>query len=254
VLDASEPMTSEPMTGEPAREPMTPEPMVREQFVAALRGLAPRYWDSHPFHLRLHDGRLTRDELRLWAANRWYYQRCLPQKDAAILANCPEPEVRRHWLERIVYHDGRAEGEGGQENWLRLAEALGLSREEVLDERHVLPGVRFAVDAYLNFARSRPWLEAVASGLTEMFSPGLMRRRLAAMRERYPWIAEEGFAYFTARLEVVADEGESTVDLVVRHCVRRDQQDAAVDALAFKCDVLRGMLDAIDYHALGGGR
>src|SRR5919204_564686 len=122
------------------------EPMTDEGFVAALRGLAPRYWDSHPFHLRLHDGRLTRDELRLWAANRWYYQRCLPQKDAAILANCPVPEVRRHWLERIVYHDGRAEGEGGQENWLRVAEALGLRRQEVLDQRHVLPGIRDAIE------------------------------------------------------------------------------------------------------------
>jgi len=221
--------------------------MTPAEFTAALRSLSDRYWDRHPFHERMHQGLLTRSELQLWAANRWYYQRCLPQKDAAIIANCPIPEIRRAWLERIVYHDGPHAGAGGAENWLRLAEALGLDRAEVLDERHVLPGVRFAVDAYVTFARTRPWTEAVASGLTEMFSPDLMRRRLADMRRHYPWIAEEGFAYFTSRLQVVSDAGRSVLDIVVRHCVTREQQDAAVAALAFKCDVLRAMLDAIDY-------
>jgi pyrroloquinoline-quinone synthase len=224
-------------------------PFDAEEFTARLRALSSRYWHDHPFHLRLHEGSLSKHELQLWAANRWYYQRCIPQKDAAILANCPLPDVRRQWLERIVWHDGTAPGDGGAENWLRLAEALGLTREEVLDERHVLPGTRFAVDAYVTFARTRPWVEAVASGLTEMFSPGLMRRRLADMRERYPWIAEEGFAYFTRRLEVIGGEGMSTVDIVVEHCRTREQQEAAIAALAFKCDVLRALLDAVDYYA-----
>ncbi|HEX6347669.1 pyrroloquinoline-quinone synthase PqqC [Umezawaea sp.] len=220
-----------------------------EEFTAELRALAPRYWHAHPFHLRLHDGSLSAGELRSWAANRWYYQRCIPQKDAAILANCPLPEVRRRWRERIVWHDGTRAGEGGAEDWIRMAESVGLTREEVLDERHVLPGTRFAVDAYVTFARTRPWVEAVASGLTEMFSRGLMARRLADMRARYPWIAEEGFAYFTSRLRVVAGEGRSTVDLVVEHCTTRQQQEAAVAALSFKCDVLRSILDTVDYYA-----
>ncbi|MEV8443223.1 pyrroloquinoline-quinone synthase PqqC [Actinosynnema sp. NPDC051121] len=233
----------------------TPETLLSPaEFTARLRALAPRYWDRHPFHLRLHEGRLSKHELQLWAANRWHYQRAIPRKDAAILANCPDVEVRRVWRERIVWHDGGGPGErrpreGGVENWLRLAEAVGLTREEVLDERHVLPGVRFAVDAYVTFARTRPWVEAVASGLTEMFSRDLMARRLVDMREHYPWIAEEGFAYFTERLAVVADEGKSTVDIVVGHCRTRERQEAAVAALAFKCDVLRAVLDAVDYYS-----
>jgi pyrroloquinoline-quinone synthase len=223
--------------------------LAAEDFIAELRALAPRYWHDHPFHLRLHEGRLSRDELRLWAANRWYYQRSLPQKDAAILANCPLPQVRRYWMERIVYHDGSRDGEGGAENWLRMAEAVGLDRAEVLDERHVLPGVRFAVDAYVNFARTKPWVESIASGLTEMFSPGLMKRRLGDMREQYPWIGEEGFAYFVSRLTVIAGEGKSTLDIVVEHARTREQQQACVAALAFKCDVLQAILDAVDYHS-----
>lgn len=223
--------------------------MTGAEFTTALRSLAGRYWGTHPFHRRLHNGELARPELRRWAANRWYYQSVLPQKDAAIISNCPVPEVRRQWLPRIVYHDGAAEGEGGRERWLRLCEAVGLTRAEVLDERHVAPGVRFAVDAYVTFARTRPWTEAVASGLTEMFSGHLMRQRVADMLANYPWIARADLAYFTNRIDAVSGEGKTTVDIVVRYCVTRAQQDAAIAALAFKCDVLWSMLDAIERAA-----
>ncbi|SFO95243.1 pyrroloquinoline-quinone synthase [Amycolatopsis arida] len=225
------------------------EPLGEAEFVAALRELEPRYWGSHPFHRRMHGGDLTPPELRAWAANRWYYQRMLPQKDAAIISNCPVPEIRRQWLDRIVYHDGRVAGEGGIERWLRLCAAVGLDREEVLDERHVMPGVRFAVDAYLTFARTRPWVEAVASGLTEMFSGHLMRRRVTDLLANYAWISRDDLAYFTNRIDAVSGEGKDALDIVVRYCRTREQQDAAVAALAFKCDVLCSMLDAIERAA-----
>jgi pyrroloquinoline-quinone synthase len=170
----------------------------------------------------------------------------LPLKDAAIISNCPVAEVRREWLARIVYHDGRIAGEGGHEDWLRLCAALGLARDEVLDQRHVVPGVRFAVDAYLNFARTRPWTEAVASGLTEMFSGHLMRQRVSDMLANYSWIKREDLSYFTTRVGAVAGEGKDTVEFVLRYAVTREQQDAAVAALAFKCDVLWSILDAIE--------
>ncbi len=222
-----------------------------DEFVAELRGLSHRYWGTHPFHRRMHAGELGRHELRVWAANRWYYQSVLPVKDAAIIANCPVPDVRRAWLDRIVYHDGRADddAESGRERWLRLCEAVGLTRAEVLDERHVVPGVRFAVDAYVTFARTRPWLEAVASGLTEMFSGHLMQRRVADMLAKYDWIRRDDLAYFTNRVEAVSGEGKSTLDIVVRHSTTREQQDAAIAALSFKCDVLWSLLDAIERAA-----
>jgi pyrroloquinoline-quinone synthase len=222
-----------------------------EDFVAALRGLAHRYWGTHPFHDRMHAGELSEHELRVWAANRWYYQSVLPQKDAAIIGNCSVPEVRRAWLDRIVYHDGAADGdrESGRERWLRLCEAVGLTRDEVLDERHVVPGVRFAVDAYVTFARTRPWVEAVASGLTEMFSGHLMQRRVGDMLAHYDWITPADLAYFTNRIEAVSGEGKSTVDIVVRYSTTRADQDRAIAALSFKCDVLWSMLDAIERAA-----
>ncbi|MFC0109512.1 pyrroloquinoline-quinone synthase PqqC [Kibdelosporangium aridum] len=220
-----------------------------DEFVGQLRGLSHRYWGTHPFHRRLHDGSLSEFELRTWAANRWYYQCMLPQKDAAIISNCPVAQIRRDWLARIVYHDGAAEGEGGRERWLRLCEAVGLTREEVLDERHVAPGVRFAVDAYVTFARTKPWVEAVASGLTEMFSGHLMRQRVTDMLSNYAWIRREDLAYFTNRIDVVSGEGQATVDIVVEYCKTRAEQEKAIAALSFKCDVLWSMLDAIEQAA-----
>ncbi|SFL56887.1 pyrroloquinoline-quinone synthase PqqC [Geodermatophilus ruber] len=215
-------------------------------FVAALRAQALRYHDRHPFSRRMNEGALSRGEIRSWVANRFYYQANIPRKDAAILANCPDREVRRRWIRRIHDHDGTAEGEGGIEAWLRLGEAVGLSREEVEDERHVVPGVRFAVDAYVTFARTRPWVEAVASSLTELFAPDLMAERLAAFERHYPWIDPEGLAYFRARLRQAPRDSEHALEVVTARCRTPDQRAAAVAALSFKCDVLWSMLDAID--------
>lgn len=223
------------------------EALGRAELAAALRGLSVRYWDKHPFQVRLHEGRCTEDEVRAWVANRWYYQRCLSQKNAAIIANCPLPEVRRRWVERIVFQDGSRDGEGGLEDWLVLAEAVGLSRDEVRDERHVLPGVRFAVDGYVNFCRDRPWVEGAAAGLTELFAPDHMAHRVKAWQEHYPWIKPEGYAYFASRIPVVRDDSDYTLGLVLDHCVTREQQDRAIAALSFKCDVLWSMVSAIAY-------
>jgi pyrroloquinoline-quinone synthase len=227
---------------------VAPEPLSRDEFAAALRGLAPRYWDRHRFHLRLHAGRCSPGEVRGWVANRWYYQSVLARKNAAIIANCPLPEVRRRWLERVTFHDGGREGEGGQADWLVLADAVGLAREELLDERHVARGTRFAVDGYLCFCQTRPWTEAAAAALTELFSPELMTARVAAWRRHYDWIKPDGYAYFENRVPVVRDDARYTLDLVLTHCRSADEQQAALRALAFKCDVLGAMLDAVDYQ------
>ncbi|MEJ3744913.1 pyrroloquinoline-quinone synthase PqqC [Actinomycetes bacterium KLBMP 9797] len=222
-------------------------PLTREEFEGSLRELSNRYWDRHPFHVRLHAGYCAPGEVRAWVANRWYYQRHLSQKNAAVVANCPLPEVRRRWLERIPFQDGHRVGESGLDDWLALADAVGLGRQEVLDERHVARGVRFAVDRYVDFCRARPWTEGAAASLTELFSPDLMADRVLAWRRHYDWIKPDGFAYFERRIPTVRRDSGYTLDLVLTHCVSRDQQRAAVAALAFKCEVLHAMLDAIDY-------
>jgi pyrroloquinoline-quinone synthase len=215
-------------------------------FVAALRDQAGRYHDQHPFHRRMNEGSLSRGQIRGWVANRFYYQENIPRKDAAILANCPDREVRRRWVRRILDHDGTVDGGGGIEAWLQLGEAVRLSREEMEDERHVVPGVRFAVDAYVTFARTRPWVEAVASSLTELFAPDLMAERLAAFERHYSWIDPQELAYFRARLRQAPRDSEHALQVVTEHCTTPDAQAAAVAALSFKCDVLWSMLDAID--------
>jgi pyrroloquinoline-quinone synthase len=217
-----------------------------EGFIEALRAQSQGYHSLHPFHLRMNEGSLERRQIQGWTANRFYYQENIPRKDAAILSNCPDRGVRRRWIRRIHDHDGTAEGEGGIEAWLRLGEAVGLTREEMWDERHVVPGVRFAVDAYVNFARTRPWVEAVASSLTELFAPDLMAERLMAFERLYTWIDPDGLAYFRARLTQAPLDSEHALEVVMEHCHTPEEKARAVDALSFKNDVLWSMLDAID--------
>ena len=217
-----------------------------DQFIARLRAQGTRYHNLHPFHVRMDAGELTREELQRWVGNRFYYQKCIPLKDAAIVANCPDVGVRRNWVQRIIDHDGMAGGTGGTESWLRLGEALGVPRDELTSERRVLPAVRYAVDAYVNFARTRPWVEAVASSLTELFGPSAMRVRLEALERHYPWIDPAGLEYFRTRLVQAPRDAQHALDLTVEHCRTPEQQDAAVAALRFKTEMLWAQLDAIE--------
>jgi pyrroloquinoline-quinone synthase len=251
----------------------------RETFVEKLREIGVRaYHDKHPFHVAMNEGRLSSEALRGWVANRFYYQRNIPIKDAAILANCPVREVRRAWIHRILDHDGLSSGvvesavlsggstmqfpdaltiahstatEGGIEAWLRLGEACGLSRDELLNDQHLLPGVRFAVDTYVNFARSQPWPIAIASSLTELFAPDLMTARLAAFDKFYRWIDPCGLDYFRRRVTQARRDSDEAFGITLEYCDTPELQREAVRALEFKCDVLWSMLDAI-HHAYGG--
>lgn len=217
-----------------------------EEFIQKLRSVGmTRYHDKHPFHVAMNAGTLTREQLRGWAANRYYYQSRIPNKDAAILSNCPLREVRRVWLHRIIDHDGREGAEGGIEAWLRLGEALGFQREEILSEIHVVPGVRFAMDAYVTLTKTKPWPVAIASSLTELFSPDLMSVRIAAFEKHYPWIPPSGLDYFKPRVAMARQDSDEALKLVVAHCDTPELQEEAVQALACKCDILWALLDSV---------
>jgi pyrroloquinoline-quinone synthase len=229
-------------------------PWSREELERRLRAVgAARYHNKHPFNQRMHRGELSRAELQLWVANRYCYQQAIPLKDAAILSNCPEQAVRRAWIQRIIDHDGREGSEGGLEAWLRLAAAMGVVRDVVLSETWVLPGVRFAVDAYVQFCRTRPWLEAVAASLTELFAPTIVSERLSAILTHYSWIEPDGLQYFRNRLTQAPRDAQYALGLVLERCVTREWQDRAVAALNFKCDVLWSLLDAVEQGAIPGG-
>jgi pyrroloquinoline-quinone synthase len=229
-------------------------PWTSGEFVAALRAQGERYHNLHPFHVRMNAGELTREELQLWVANRYMYQIIIPRKDAAILMNCPERDVRREWISRIYDHDGDDRNRGGIESWFVLAEALGLDRETLTSERLVLPAVRYACEAYLNFCRHKPWIEAVASSLTELFGPAAIKVRLEGMETHYPWIDPTGLDYFRARLTLAPRDAQYALDLVVDRCRTFEQQQRAVEALEFKLDMLWVQLDAIDQGDTRPGR
>jgi pyrroloquinoline-quinone synthase len=203
-----------------------------------------RYHHKHPFHLLMHQGKLTREQLKAWALNRYYYQSRIPIKDAIILSRSTDVNFRRAWLKRILDHDGADDRPGGIEKWIRLAQATGLDRKDVVSERKVLPGVRYAVDAYLNLVSQRTFLEAVASSLTELFSRDLISLRIDALRQHYPWL-EAGLTYFTARLTQAPEDAAFALDYVTLNARNREQQELVITALRSKCDILWAQLDAI---------
>jgi len=223
-------------------------PWSEAEFLIQLSEKGSGYHLSHPFEVMLREGRLSERQLRGWVANRYLYQKSIPLKDAAVLSNCPDREVRRKWIVRIQEQDGRAGDEGGNEAWIRLGEACGLTREEILSEQHVLPGVRFAVEAYVNFARTRPWQEAVCASLTELFASGAHKARLQAFPEHYPWVVPAGLTYFQRRLSEAPRDVEHGLEVTLKHFVTREQQHRALDILQFKLDVLWAMLDAIHHE------
>ncbi len=213
--------------------------------VARLRAVGDqRYHDKHPFHRRLVGGELTPDQVRSWVANRYYYQKAIPVKDAFILANLPSREHRRVWLKRITDHDGRQGNEGGTHSWLALCRAVGLDDADVLSERGVALGTRFAVDAYVDFARRKPWLESVASSLTELFGPPVMAARVAAIVAQYPWIDRNGLRFFESRIPLAQEVAAQALQWVLENALDRESQDRCVAALVFKCDVLWSIFDA----------
>jgi pyrroloquinoline-quinone synthase len=217
----------------------------REEFEQKLRDKGRAYHIHHPFNVMLNSGRATPEQIRGWVANRFYYQISIPIKDAAILANCDDRAVRRNWVQRILDHDGHGDDPGGIESWLRLAEAVGLERSKVESLSEVLPGVRFAVDAYVNFARRAPWPEAVCSSLTELFAPEIHKQRLAGWPDYYPWIDASGLHYFQSRVSLARRDVEFGLAVTLERFTAREQQERALQILQFKLDVLWQMNDAM---------
>jgi len=215
------------------------------EFEAQLREQGRSYHIHHPFNVMLNSGRATPQQIRGWVANRYYYQVNIPLKDAAILANCPDRAVRRQWVERILDHDGRDADAGGIEAWLRLAEAVGLERAHVESLVEVVPAVRFAVDAYVNFARLSPWQEGVCASLTELFAPEIHRQRLASWPEHYPWIESEGLHYFRSRTVRAQRDVDHGLAVTLEYFRTASQQRRALAILKFKLDILWAMNDAM---------
>jgi pyrroloquinoline-quinone synthase len=221
-------------------------PWTREEFEDKLREKGKGYHIYHPIHVMMYEGKLSKEQLQCWVANRFYYQIAIPMKDAAILSNCPDKEVRKEWIVRITDHDGVDGQVGGIEAWIQLGMAVGLSREDVTSLKYLSPGVKFAVDAYVNFARQRPWQESVCSSLTELFAPHIHQQRISSWPSMYPWIDESGLTYFKKRLTEARRDVEQGLSVTLDYfSTSRDMQLKALDILQFKLDVLWVIADAI---------
>lgn len=225
-----------------------------DELEAALRDIgAKRYHRLHPFHGLLHGGKCTKGQVQAWALNRYYYQAMIPIKDASLIARCEDSAVRREWRSRLVDHDGEREGDGGIARWLKLTAGLGLDRDYVSSLRGLLPGTRFAVEAYVHFVREKTLLEAIASSLTEMFSPVIIGERMAGMLANYAFVTRETLAYFDKRPPQAERDADFALNYVKQNAKTPEQQQAVLAALEFKCGVLWSMLDALYYAYVSPG-
>jgi len=220
-------------------------PWSAADFEQALRAKGQAYHIHHPFNVAVNTGRASAEQIRGWVANRFYYQINIPLKDAAVMANCPDRDVRRQWVRRILDHDGTDQDPGGIEAWVKLGEAVGISRQDLWSLRDLVPGVRFAVDAYVDFARRRPWQEAVCASLTELFAPQIHKERLATWPIHYPWIDSAGLEYFRSRIPLATRDVEHGLKITLAYFTTREAQDRALEILQLKLDILWSMLDAI---------
>jgi pyrroloquinoline-quinone synthase len=221
------------------------QPWSRQEFEQRLRDMERYYHINHPYHVLMHQGTLTKPQIQGWVANRFFYQISIPRKDAAIMANCPDRDTRRLWVQRILDHDGYEDDEGGIEAWVQLGIAVGMNRDDVVSLKYVLPGVRFAVEAYLNFARTADWHEAAASSLTEMFAPKIHQQRLDNWPDHYSWISTEGLSYFRKRLSEARRDVEHGLEITLDWFKTREQQEHALTILKLKLDILWAMADAM---------
>jgi coenzyme PQQ biosynthesis protein C len=223
--------------------------LTEAEIEARLRDIgARRYHRAHPFHHLLHGGKCSKGQVQAWALNRYYYQAMIPIKDANLIARCDDPALRRAWRSRLVDHDGETEADGGIARWLKLTDGLGLDRDYVVSLRGLLPATRFAVDAYVHFTREKTLLEAIASSLTELFSPQIISERIAGMLENYDFVSADTLGYFVERPPQAARDSDFALTYVKRHARTPQAQQAVFKALEFKCDVLWAMLDAL-HHA-----
>lgn len=230
-------------------------PLPMAEFEAAIRAVGPeRYHDLHPFHHLLHGGKLNKGQVQAWALNRYCYQSAVPRKDAALVSRVHDRELRREWTHRILDHDGLPPEEpGGIERWLILTDGLGLDRDYVVSRRGALPATVFAVEAYVNFVREQPLTIAVASSLTELFAPKIHKERISGMLENYPhFIDDKVMAYFKRRLAQAPRDADFALQYVLKNAKTRDEQEACVDAVRFKCNVLWVQLDALSNAYVAG--
>lgn len=221
--------------------------LTRDELIYELNAIGDlHYHHNHPFNKRMHSGQLTRDEIRCWIKDRFYYQNALPIKDAIVASKIPYPADSEKWSQRIVDQKGNDESAGGIEAWIMLGEGAGISRSEMLDMNSIPPAAKSIVDSYVDFCREHTWLEAVASSLTELFAPRLIAYRVEVFKRHYNWINTEALEYFFNRLKQAPRDSAHALQLVITNATTIEGQNSALGALRFKCGILWKLLDEIE--------
>ena len=209
-----------------------------------------RYPNEHPWQQLFLEGKLSQDQLKVWAQNRYYFHAGIPAKDANVFCKLPNnKDAQGMWLEKLQEEMGDDEEQSHPEMFLDFCEGLGLGRDEVKNAEVFAP-IKIGVDAYRDMARVRPFQVGVGSSISEFLIPFKMTRMLKAFREHYNFIPDKALHFFEAHREADERHGNIMINLVETYGQTEEHKKLLLEGHLFKLDLHRVILDTIHYETV----
>ena len=209
-----------------------------------------RYPNEHPWQQLFVEGKLSQDQLKVWAQNRYYFHAGIPAKDANVFCKLPNnKDAQGMWLEKLQEEMGDDEEQSHPEMFLDFCEGLGLGRDEVKNAEVFAP-IKIGVDAYRDMARVRPFQVGVGSSISEFLIPFKMTRMLKAFREHYSFIPDKALHFFEAHREADERHGNIMINLVETYGQTEEHKKLLLEGHLFKHDLHRVILDTIHYDTV----
>jgi len=195
---------------------------------------------KHPFYRAWTEGTLSRDSLRLYAAQYYQHVRAFPENLKQLASRTKGP------LSQLVEENLAEELDASAPHpvlWQNFAESLGVN-DAMLDEARPLPGITALLDAFDEVVSSGTLAQAAASFYAyEAQVPEIATQKIAGLRQYYGITDPRGLEYFA-----VHEEADVRHRAAWREWLATQDADAAsgvLDAAERTLRALWGALDAV---------
>lgn len=184
----------------------------RNEFRIKLDGSIERYaMLKHPFYQLWSAGKLDLEVLREYAKQYYAHVKAFPTYVSATHSRCEDLKIRQMLLENLI------EEERGEDNhpelWLRFAEGLGLSRDEVKNAE-LLPSTIDSVNRLKALTQSEDYRLGVAALYAyESQIPEVARTKRSGLTQFYDIEDSRAVSFFT--VHEAADEWHREIELKV---------------------------------------
>jgi len=209
---------------------------------------ARRTFGSHPLWLEIADGKLSREQLKIFAVQFFLQVREFPRAVSAMHANCPFPDERMALAESVYEEEtGRISGcnQPHPELFIRFGEAVGLARAE-MTQGQPLPATRALIDWFELSTKQRSFIEAAAAInlAAEGQVPGAFGPMARRLQEHYE-LSREAVEFWDIHEMADAEHSDVGDNIVVRHATDAATQARVRDALQHSLDAWWQFFDGI---------